>query len=220
MRRRSSSEPRLSSMRSSSRHSRRRLIRSRRRNCAMRMSLFTSTRIVGLINQPSSRPGTLSVKIAGVRIDLNVDQGRALSLKGTLQCLVDIARPRDLNSDRSKSASDVEVRNSREADAGRFTSTQELAERFHCAVAMVVQDNHDHGKLLLYGGPKGLNGVHGRAVSDEADYRLFFGERDSNGRRKPPAQSSTGHRVKTFGSEYREMLLHCGPVRGCFLDDN
>jgi hypothetical protein len=32
-----------------------------------------------------------SVKIAGVRIYLNVDQGWALSLKGALQCLVDIA---------------------------------------------------------------------------------------------------------------------------------
>ena len=58
------------------------------------------------------------------------------------------------------------------------------------------------------------------AVADEADYRLFFGERDTAGRGKPPAQSSTRHRVETFGSEYREMLLHCGPVRGRLLDDN
>jgi hypothetical protein len=44
-------------------------------------------------------------------------------LKVTLQFLVHIARLRDLNSDRSKSTSDVRVRNSREPDAGRFTRT-------------------------------------------------------------------------------------------------
>jgi hypothetical protein len=105
-----------------------------------------------------------SVKIAGVRIYLNVDQCRALSLKCSLQCLVDIARPRDLDTDRSKCASDVRVRNPREADTRRFSGPQEFGERYHRTVAMVVQDNHDHRKLLLYGGPKGLNGVHGGAL--------------------------------------------------------
>jgi hypothetical protein len=102
-----------------------------------------------------------------------------------LQCLVDIARSRDLNSGRSKSASDVQLRNPREADAGRFTSTQEFAERFHCAVPMVVLDNYGRGKLFLHRGPKGLNGVHSRTIPDKADHRLFFGERDTNSRRKP-----------------------------------
>jgi hypothetical protein len=132
-----------------------------------------------------------SVKITRIWIYLNVDQSRALSLKGTLQCPVDVARPSDLNSDRSKSSSDVQVRDPREANARRFTSTQEVAEGFHCTMVMIVQDNHDHGKLLLCGGPKGLDGVHGRAVPNEANYRLFFGERYTNGRRKSPSQSST-----------------------------
>src|ERR1700691_130666 len=36
----------------------------------------------------------------------------------------------------------------------------------------------------------------------------------------PQPNPPLAHRVKAFGSEYREMLLHCGPVRGRLLDDN
>src|SRR5262249_29931201 len=102
-------------------------------------------------------------------VDHDLDEARAVVRKGVCQRSGKLGRfrhPRRLAA--------MALRQPDEVEAGQFepgyvAHLHDLAERAHRAVAAIVDDDDGERQLALRRGPQRLDGIHRRAVADEAD---------------------------------------------------